>query len=269
MIKESEINELLVSLNGSRIAQLLVCQQIEFSIQKETVTNQAVDPTDLDTPVKTTNKKEVDAFSSKIIHGLMQTLLLGSNMHVVTQSLNGGEGPHLPHGLSVVNTYTEVISGSKQVVVVVKNLTAVPITIAKGVKITHVVAPNAVPPVKLTPNTLVKLEEIQGIQWNRMMAGHRKKLLFQQLDLSGQDKWSHRNKADGQTLSAEYHDIFFLEPGELGCTDLAKHEIRVVDNEPFKERFQRIPPLMVDEVHAHMKEMLEAGTICPMSELMV
>ena len=45
MIKESEINEMLVSLNGSRIAQLLVCQQAGLSIQKETVTNQTVDPT--------------------------------------------------------------------------------------------------------------------------------------------------------------------------------------------------------------------------------
>ena len=44
---------------------------------------------------------------------------------------------------------------------------------------------------------------------------------------------------------------------------LVKHEIRVVDDEPFKERFQRIPPPMEEEVRAHMKEMLEAGTICP------
>ena len=47
------------------------------------------------------------------------------------------------------------------------------------------------------------------------------------------------------------------------CTDLAMHEIRVVDDEPFKETFQRILPLMVDEVHGHMKEMLEVGAICP------
>ena len=66
----------------------------------------------------------------------MKTLLLGNNMHVITQSLKGGDGPHLPHGLSVVNMYTEVISGSKQAVVVVKNLTATSITIAKGVKVT-------------------------------------------------------------------------------------------------------------------------------------
>ena len=45
--------------------------------------------------------------------------------------------------------------------------------------------------------------------------------------------------------------------------DLTKHDIRVIDEEPLKERFWRIPPLMVDEVHAHMKEMLEAGSIHP------
>ena len=56
-------------------------------------------------------------------------------MHVMTQSLKGGDGPHLPHSLSVVNTYTEVISESKWVTVVVKNLMAIPITIAKGVKV--------------------------------------------------------------------------------------------------------------------------------------
>ena len=44
-------------------------------------------------------------------------------------------------------------------------------------------------------------------------------------------------------LLAEYQGIFSLQPGESGCMDLAKHKIRVVDNEPFKERSQRIPPL--------------------------
>ena len=65
----------------------------------------------------------------------------------------------------------------------------------------------------------------------------RKELLFQQLDLSGLDKWSDTNQSAAKALLAKYHDIFSLEPGELGCTDLAKHEISVVDNEVFKERF--------------------------------
>ena len=63
--------------------------------------------------------------------------------------------------------------------------------------------------------------------------------------------------------SGEDHDIFSIEPGELGCTGLVKHEIRVVYDEPFKETFLRIPFPMVEEVRAHMKEMLEVGTNCP------
>ena len=58
-----------------------------------------------------TKKEVIDAFSSKISH--TETMFLGNNMHVMTPSLKGGDGPHLPHGLSVVNTYTELISESK------------------------------------------------------------------------------------------------------------------------------------------------------------
>ena len=97
-----------------------------------------------------TKKEEVDTFLPKIIHGQMKTLLLGNNMHVMTQSLKGGDGPHLPHGLSVVNTHIKVISGRKLVVVAVKNLMAALITIAKGIKVIQVVVVNVVPPVEVT-----------------------------------------------------------------------------------------------------------------------
>ena len=53
----------------------------------------------------------------------------------MTQPLKGGDGPHLPHGLSVVNMYIKVISGSKWVAMVGKILTATLITISKGVKV--------------------------------------------------------------------------------------------------------------------------------------
>ena len=179
MIKVSEIDELSVSLNGSRMAWLLACQWSGFLIQMETVTNQTVVPTDLNEAVKTTKKEEVDVFSSRIIHGQIKTLLLGNSMHVMTQSLKGGDEPHLTHGVSVVNTYTKMISGSNWVAVVVKNLTAITITISKGVKITQVVAADVAPPVEETPRTVEKLDGIQGIQQTRMMVEQRKELLFQ------------------------------------------------------------------------------------------
>ena len=56
MLKETEIGELLVSLNGSRISHLLACHQTKLSIGSETVANQTMDPTDLNEAVKTIKK---------------------------------------------------------------------------------------------------------------------------------------------------------------------------------------------------------------------
>ena len=89
-------------------------------------------------------KEEIDAFSSRIIHAPNKTMFLGSNMYMMMQTLEKGDGSCLPHRLSIMNTYTKMTTGSKWVVVVVKNLTATLITIAKGVKIGWVVAANAI-----------------------------------------------------------------------------------------------------------------------------
>ena len=64
-------------------------------------------------------------------------------------------------------------------------------------------------------------------------------------------------------LLAEYHDIFSLDPAELGCTHSTEHTIKVTDDTPFKECFRRIPPPMVEEVRNHLKEMLESSAIRP------
>ena len=40
----------------------------------------------------------------------------------------------------------------------------------------------------------------------------------------------------------EYHDIFSLDKNEMGCKDAAEHIIELLDEEPFKERFQQIAP---------------------------
>ena len=79
MIKESEIGELLASLNGQRMAQLLACWQAEFLIKGEATIHQTVDLTNLKEAVKMTKKEEIDTLLSKIIHGRMKTMLLGKN----------------------------------------------------------------------------------------------------------------------------------------------------------------------------------------------
>ena len=51
----------------------------------------------------------------------------------------------------------------------------------------------------------------------------------------------------------------------MGHTKAAKHKIVLKDPDtpPFKERFHQIPPPQLDEVHAHLKMMLDAGVIQP------
>ena len=87
MIKESEINELLSSWSGLRMAQLLACQWMELSIKGVATMHQTVDPIDLKEAAKMTKKEEIDAFLSKIIHNQIKTMLLGNNMYVMTQAL--------------------------------------------------------------------------------------------------------------------------------------------------------------------------------------
>ena len=125
----------------------------------------------------------------------------------------------------------------------VKNLTATPITITKVIKVTQVVVVNVVPQVEVALGTLEKLYEIQGIQQTRMSVEWRKEMLFQQLELSGLEGWSDKNQAATRVLLAEYHDIFSLEPGELGCTDLVKHEIRVIDESLSRRDSREFPHL--------------------------
>ena len=184
-------------------------------------------------------------------------------MHMMMQTPKGDDGPCLPHDLSVMKTYIKMTTRSKWVVVMAKNLAAALITITKDIKITQVEAMNRVPQVEFVPGTLEKLDKIQGIQQTRMSVEQRKEMLLQQLELSVLEGWYDKNQAAAIILLAQYIDIFSLEPGEMGCTDLVRHEIRIIDDEPFKERFWRLPPSIADEVHAHVKEILKVGAICP------
>ena len=59
----------------------------------------------------------------------------------------------------------------------------------------------------------------------------------------------------------EHHNIFSLEPNEIGCMDTAEHVIELLDTEPFKEGFQCIAPPLVEEVREHIQEMLDGSVI--------
>ena len=87
--------------------------------------------------------------------------------------------------------------------------------------------------------------------------------LFDELDLHRLDSWLPELADAVCWLLAEYHNVFLLDPTELGCTHSTEHMIKVTDDAPFKEQFRWIPPPLVKEVQSHLWEMLESGAIRP------
>ena len=165
--EESEIDELSILLNGLRISHLLTCHQAELSIESETAVNHTMDLTNLNEASKMTKKEEIDAFSSKIIH--MWTKTCSGQQHACDDSgPGGGRWFPLASWLSIMTTYSKMATGTKQVAVLVKNLTATPITVAKGVKIAPVIAANNIPQVGVSLGTLEKFDKMQGIQRAKM-----------------------------------------------------------------------------------------------------
>ena len=262
IIKESEIDELSVSLSELRISCLLAGCWVVLSLKNNITTRSIPDPTDINEAVKMMKQEEIGTFLSQIVHGHTKIVLWGSSMYMTTQAPEKGEEPCLPHGLCLANTYIEMTIGSKCVATVIKNQMDALITIGKGIKIAWMVAANRVPLVEVVPRMLDKLEEMQGIQQTQISTEQRKEMFLQQLDLSGLEGMSGANQVSAHALLIKYH-IFLVKPRELGYTSLAKHWIWLVNDELFEERFQRIPPPMIEEVRTNMKQMLEVGAICP------
>ena len=94
-----------------------------------------------------------------------------------------------------------------------------------------------------------------------MTVQERQEKLMEKLNLDGLSEWSPHNAAIVRELLLSYHDAFALESDELGCSSAIEHEIRLSNDEPFKEHFRCIPPPLLEEVHAFLRDMLEAGTI--------
>ena len=86
----------------------------------------------------------------------------------------------------------------------------------------------------------------------KLMVRQRQGKLFGELDLSGLELWPPELADSIWQLLAEYHDVFSLEPMELGCTHSTKHVLKVTDVIPFKEWFRRIPLPLVEEVCNHL-----------------
>ena len=182
----------------------------------------------------------------------------------MTQAPYPDDKADLPNGLYVMRTYTELKDGSRNVSVVLRNLTAWPIHLARGWVIGRVAT--AVPKAQCSPELLKQLndESTDKPEPAKLSMQQRQDLLLATLQDSGLDRLKESPPELAKkavALLLEFHHVFSLELNEIGCTDATEHVIELMKDEPFKERFCRIAPPLVDEVHQHIQEMLDGSAI--------
>ena len=133
--------------------------------------------------------------------------------------------------------------------------------------ISRVVTANVVPKAKPSPELWQELNKDEEEPTKKLTIEERQELLMQVLqetgDLDMLEKWEKLYTDQARQLLMEFHNVFSLEKNEMGCTDTTEHVIKLAKSKPFKERFQRIAPPLMDEVCQHLQEMLNGGAIQP------
>ena len=169
----------------------------------------------------------------------------------------------LPQGLHVQPSYSTYNCSNRKTDVQLYNTKDHPIVLLKGTAVARMVTANEVPGTVVVDGTVGTL---QTHRWTKegcagLSVKERRKVLFEKLELLGLKSWMEENKEKALNLLVEHHDIFTLEDGEMGCTEVVEHKIEVTDLRPFKERARNIPSDLLDEVKEHLNHMLDVGAI--------
>ena len=154
----------------------------------------------------------------------MMKAYLGECLNVMVQALHAQDGT-LPPGLTMQNMYTELRKGSKKAVVVVWNNTAYPQTLQKKTPMARVISVLPVPKPPKPESLQVEDDMSPDLHTPKLTVRQRCGKLFDELDLSGLDSWDPKLADAAHQLLAEYHDIFSLDPVELGYTHSTEHTI--------------------------------------------
>ena len=139
VIKEKEIDTLVMPWINAQVAYLLAVQQAAATVENDKFAAGESDPSDYNKVVTTKDTETIDPFSSHVIHARMGMAHTGERINVITQALCTEDG-FLPKGLTVQNAYTELHAGSRNVAMVVRNSMAYLQTLRKRTPVARAVA---------------------------------------------------------------------------------------------------------------------------------
>ena len=125
-------------------------------------TNTGKNPVELDEKLLLKKKQVLLPFSSTMVHCKTQaTQMHGYKLHVMTHAPYPEDKSSLPNGIYILKTYTELKDGSRNVSVVLRNLTSKTIHLAPSRCMARIATANEVPEAVPSPELAKELAETQ------------------------------------------------------------------------------------------------------------
>ena len=194
--------------------------------------------------IKTTKPVTLPPFSTIVVKGNTKFKSHGMRLNLIVESYDGTQ---LPSGIQCTPSYCTMEPGSSRVSVGLRNLSARPITIPLQSVVGH-----------LQQATIQKVHASESKQGSTDKGGA---WVLDQLNLEGLEQWTDDQQKAAKELLVASADVFSKDDLDLGKCNILKHDIKITDPQPFKERYRRIPPHLYEEVKAHLQEMVEVGAI--------
>ena len=145
-------------------------------------TNTGRNPIDLDEKLLLKKKQVLLPFSNMMVHcKTQQTQMQGYKLHMMIHAPYPEDKSSLPNGVYVLKTYTELKDGSRNVSVVLRNLTSKTIHLAPSQCVARVAAANEVPEAMPSPELVKDLEEALPKEAPKLTIEEQQKLLMELL----------------------------------------------------------------------------------------
>ena len=292
---EEERKKLNRQWRRAELASSLRMKSVNANVEDSSESKNVFDLNNVTGSVQITKDLSLQPFENVTVSGLLKGPVKRSayfkRVNVALEPMEQhkeGEGPYC-----AVPAYAFLKPGSNRVEVMLKNITARPITIKTGEKVAKIEPANAVPhmlapqlPGSMDPVVSKSAEagleagtrgsslkprprgsdkesdKIKAEVDRTPLSAEQIEMLLTKIDFDdGTKEWTQEQKKRAKTLLTKYSFLFAMDSMDLGKTDLVKHHIELTNYTPIKDRYRRIPPQQYEEVRKHLKEMLDIGAI--------
>ena len=197
--------------------------------------------------VKTTKPITLPPFSTTAVHGHTKLNGHGLKLNLIVEPFKDSQ---LPSNIQCTPTYCTLEPGSNRVTVGLRNISARKIIVPPKTIICQIQLANMIPPIQTSTE-----------QSPSERKGEDDPCILGQLDLGEINTLSEEQQHAARKLLCDYSETFSKNDLNLGKCNILKHNIQLTDQQPFKERYRRIPPHLFEEVKQHLQEMVEVGAI--------